>query len=301
VLEFVAVSRRAVHRRRRNLIAILVGAVCAVPLISALVWAGFEWWGVRSVERDFASVRAPAGCFEMGSPDSDPERYPNEGPVHRVCLKPFDLGKFEVTEGEWRKVMLHNPHPSQYEGDNRPVDNVSWDDAQTFVHLMSFFGQHEYRLPTEAEWEYAARAGTTTSRYWGDRAQDGCAYENMMDQSLRGALNGTTARVSDPLFVSCDAMQSSIMPVGSFKPNPFGLYDMLGNAAEWVEDCYSPDYTTARGDGQPVSTTDCGGRVIRGGSWIKFPRNLRAANRVSALSDFRSYLIGFRLARSVAP
>jgi formylglycine-generating enzyme required for sulfatase activity len=292
IREFIAASRQGARRRRWRRTMALTAALVTVPVIVVLVWAGLVWWGVHSVEAEMKFVQIPAGCFQMGSPDSESERYSNEGPVHRVCLHAFEIGAFEVTQGEWRRVMLHNPYPSQYEGDSHPVENVDWNEARTFVWLMSFFGRRDYRLPSEAEWEYAARAGTRTARYWGERAKDGCAYENMSDQSLRAAL-------PDAGVQGCDEKEPTIMPVGSFKPNPWGLYDMLGNVAEWVEDCYAPDYKGAPADGTPFISKDCSSRVIRGGSWFKFPRNLRAANRISGLPDFRSYTIGFRIARTV--
>jgi len=113
VTTFVAASRRTAQRR----IAGIAGAVLALPVIGLLVWAGLVAWGVRTVEAEMEFVPIPAGCFAMGSPDTETERYPNEGPVHEVCPKAFDLGKFEVTQAEWRQVMLHNRDPSQYKGD----------------------------------------------------------------------------------------------------------------------------------------------------------------------------------------
>ena len=103
----------------------------------------------------------------MGSPDTDAERYPNEGPVHEVCPKAFELGKFEVTQAEWRQVMIYNRDPSQFRSDRQPVESVSWNEAKAFIAAMNIFGSRHYRLPSEAEWEYAARAGTTTAWYWG--------------------------------------------------------------------------------------------------------------------------------------
>ena len=224
----------------------------------------------------------------MGSPDTETERYPNEGPVHEVCPKAFDLGKFEVTQAEWRQVMIHNRDPSQYKGDRRPVESVSWNEAQTFIWLMNVFGRHHYRLPSEAEWEYAARAGTKTARYWGDRAEDGCAYENMADRSLKKA-------VPDLVTTDCDDKQVVTAPVGTFKPNPWELYDILGNVAEWVEDCYVGDYKEAPRDGSAVATDDCAGRVVRGGSWGNDPRYLRAAYRYGYSPDYRSDISAFGL------
>jgi hypothetical protein len=186
VTGFVTASRRAARRSRRRRLAGVAGAVVALPVIVFLVWVSLVWWGVRAVEVEMAFVPIPAGCFQMGSPDTEAERAPDEGPMHEVCPKAFDLGKFEVTQAEWGQVMLHNRDPSQYKKDDRrPVESVSWNEAQTFIWLMNVFGRQHYRLPSEAEWEYAARAGTKTARYWGDRAEDGCDYENMADLSLK--------------------------------------------------------------------------------------------------------------------
>ncbi|MBV8576674.1 MAG: formylglycine-generating enzyme family protein [Acetobacteraceae bacterium] len=214
--------------------------------------------------------------------------------MHEACPKALELGKFEVTQAEWRRVMIHNRDPSQYKGDRRPVESVSWNEAQTFILLMNVFGRHHYRLPSEAEWEYAARAGTTMARYWGNRAEDGCAYENMADLSLKKAS-------PDSVVANCDDGQTVTALVGTFKPNPWGLYDILGNVAEWVEDCYVANYEAARKDGSVVSTQDCASRVVRGGSWSSFPRYLRAAYRYGSTPDNRVSNIGFRLARTITP
>jgi formylglycine-generating enzyme len=190
--------------------------------------------------------------------------------------------------------MIHKPGPSVFEDERRPVESVSWNEAQWFIFLMNSLGRHHYRLPSEAEWEYAARAGTSTARYWGDRADDGCAYENMADLTLKKI-------APDSVVANCDDGKDYTAPVGSFKPNPWGLYDMLGNVAEWVEDCYVGDYTEAPKDGRAVTIQDCDHRVVRGGSWDDFPRNLRAAYRADYPLYYQSYTIGFRLARTVPP
>ena len=197
VTAFVAASQRAGRHNRQRRIVTVAGAVAALPVIAFLVWAGLVLWGVRAVEAGMEFVPIPAGCFEMGSPDTEKERYPNEGPVHEACPKAFELGKFAVTQAEWRQVMIHNRDPTQFKDDRRPVESVSWNEAQTFIWLMNVFGRHRYRLPSEAEWEYAARAGTTTARYWGERAEDGCAYENMADLSLKKALPDATVANCD--------------------------------------------------------------------------------------------------------
>ena len=266
------------------------------------------WWGARQVEAEWAArgefVRIPAGCFQMGSPDDEPGRYANEGPVHRVCIKTFDLAKFEVTQREWRRVMVgladfpNNPEPSYFKGDDRrPVEEVNWDEAQRFVRLISFFGHGRYRLPSEAEYEYAARAGTTASRYWGDNINDGCTYENIADQSLKKAAPEVV-----PVFANCDdGYAATTAPVGSFKPNPWGLYDVLGNAAAWTEDCYVDNYRKTPTDGNPNTSGACTSRVVRGGSWLNDLRSVRAAFRYDLAPVYRGYDQGFRLARTVLP
>jgi formylglycine-generating enzyme required for sulfatase activity len=294
VAAFLAASQRAARRNRRRRVIGTVGAVVALLGIAALLWAGLVAWGVWTNEAEMEFAPIPAGCFEMGSPDSEAGRKENEGPLHKACLGAFELGKFEVTQRQWRRVMIHDRDPSQYQGDRQPVENVNWNDAQTFIWLMNVFGRHQYRLPSEAEWEYAARAGTTTARYWGERAEDGCAYENMADLTLE-------KEYPDQTVANCSDGQLVTAPVGSFKPNPWGLYDMLGNVAEWIEDCYVEDYREAPGDGRAVTAQDCPTRVIRGGSWYSGPRGLRAAFRVGSTPVDRNGDVGFRVARTVRP
>ena len=294
IREFVAASRRAVRCKWARLAAILTGAVLGFPVALVLFWVGATWWGVRQVETEMKFVHIPAGCFEMGSPDSEAGRYPDEGPVHKVCLKAFDLAQYEVTQGEWRRV-IHDT-PSYFGGNDRlPVDTVSWYDAQTFIRWMSFFGRYRYRLPSEAEYEYAARAGTTTPYYWGDQLDDGCTHENISDQSLR-------KKSPDLLkvFANCDDGYTGTAPVGSFRPNPWGLYDMLGNVGEWIDDCYIDNYRETPTDGSPNRRGSCKFRVVRGGAWYS-PRPGRAAARYNIEPTLRNYVLGFRVVRIVRP
>jgi formylglycine-generating enzyme required for sulfatase activity len=292
VTRFISESQRALRQRRRRLALILAGAIGSLPVIAGLVWMAMVFNGVRAVEAETVFVPVPAGCFKMGSPESEVGRYPNEA-LHEVCLKAFELGKFDVTQAQWRKVMVHKADLSRFKADRNPIESVSWDEAKQFVRLMSFFGQHQYRLPSEAEWEYAARAGTRTARYWGENAEDGCAYANMRDRNFEKKYpeEGST--------VACDDAALFTTPVGSYKPNPFGLYDMQGNVFNWVEDCYVEDYANAPKDGSPVLAVDCANRVIRGGAWFTVVRNVRSAYREFYGHEGRGF-VSIRLARSIS-
>jgi formylglycine-generating enzyme required for sulfatase activity len=296
IREFIVASRRGARQRRLRLWGLVGGAPIALMLVAGIVWASMVWWGVRQVEAEMKFVPIPAGCFVMGSPDQEKGRYANEGPVHNVCLPAFELGQFEVTQGEWRRVMIFpNPtDPSYANGDDRlPVEEVSWNDARRFIRLMSLFGHNRYRLPSEAEWEYAARAGTTTSRYWGDNPDESCAHENVGDRSLKADDPEML-----PEYANCDDGYSWTAPVGSFKPNPWGLYDMLGNVENWVEDCYTDSYRKAPEDGSAYEKDGCGDHVLRGGSFDSIPSYERAAFRNDDVAAARDDYYGVRLIRT---
>jgi formylglycine-generating enzyme required for sulfatase activity len=239
-------------------------------------------------------VLVPAGSFEMGVPEAEPERESSDDddarPVHTVRIgQPFYLGKYHVTRGEYaafakatgRKVV----QPGFDQTDDHPVVDVSWEDAQAYVAWLSRTTGKPYRLPTEAEWEYAARAGTVTARYWGDSADQQCLYANGDDAA---------AKCSDG-FVNTS-------PVGHFVPNRFGLHDMLGNTWQWVQDCHEASgYRGASSDGSAHETVSCSSRVLRGGSWFNDPGRLRAGFRVDVLPTFQFYDVGFRVARTFIP
>ena len=174
----------------------------------------------------------------------------------------------------------HKATDSTYGRGTRPVINVSWDDAQQYAAWFSKMTGQPYRLLTEAEWEYAARAGSTTVYYWGDEIGNGNAN-----------CNGCGSQ--------WDNRQTS--PVGSFKPNAFGLYDMTGNVWQWVQDCYHDDYKGAPTDGSGWTSGDCSRRVVRGGSWGGNPRGRRSATRDASSSDYRSDNVGFRVGRTLVP
>ncbi len=220
-------------------------------------------------------VLIPAGEFLMGSPDSDEDADTREKPQHRVKItRPFYLGVSPVTQEEYERVMGKNP--SGCKGDRqRPVETVSWNDAAEFCRRLSEKEGKTYRLPTEAEWEYACRAGRTTKWCFGDSQSQLADYAWYDDNS-----GGTTH------------------PVGEKKPNAWGLYDMHGNVYEWCDDWYDQDYYSASPAADPKGPDSTAYRVLRGGSWFDFPGLSRSAYRDWDSPVFRYHGYGFRLART---
>jgi formylglycine-generating enzyme required for sulfatase activity len=235
-------------------------------------------------------VMIPAGSFIMGSPDSEPGRFANEGLQHRVNIRAFAMGKTAVTFAQWDACVAdggcngYRPDDRGWGRGDRPVIKVSWDDAQAYIAWLNRKTDQRYRLPSEAEWEYATRAGTTTrfstgdclstdqANYNGDYPPEGCA---------EGEYRGKT------------------LPVASFAANPFGLYDMHGNVLEWVEDCWNDSYNGAPTDGSAWSSGNCRRRAVRGGSWFYGGFGARSAFRYGSTRGDRSNNHGFRLSRSV--
>lgn len=216
----------------------------------------------------------------MGADANFEEAYDDEGPGYRVNVPAFAIGKYPVTQAEWVAVMGSNP--SDFKGRSRPVEQVNWHDAQTFVRRLSEQTGQAYRLPTEAQWEYAARAGTDTTWYFGDDANQ------LRQHAWYSANSGDETR-----------------PVGQLKANAWGLHDVHGNVFEWVEDCYHGSYRGAPTNGS-AWTTNCytydgsTPRVLRGGSWASNLRNTRSALRYWSIPDSRSILYGFRVARMLS-
>lgn len=217
-------------------------------------------------------VWVPAGCFRMGSPDSDQGRDSDEAPVHEVCVDGFWMGKYEVTQTQWEKVMGKNP--SFFKGDSRPVEQVSWNDVQRFLKTLNGKVDKEmYRLPTEAEWEYAVRAGTDTMFYFGNDAG------KLGDYAWYAGNSGAKAHL-----------------VGQLKPNAWGLYDMHGNVWEWCQDWYDSEYYWKSPSKNPKGPSSRDFRVLRGGSWYSDPNDCRSANRYRNLPDYwYDANIGFRV------
>ncbi len=235
--------------------------------------------------REPEMVRIPGGCFQMGRPPSELERSGDER-WHEVCVKDFEIGQYEVTQGEWRAVMGANPSKFQ-KGDRYPVENVSWSDIQSYLQELNRRTGKNYRLPTEAEWEYAARARTTTPFWTGGCVTTGQAnYDGSYDgydQSDCGAKIGV--------------YRGETMPVGSFKPNPRGLHDTMGNVLEWTCSKYAKDYDGSEGECAKKDTSSP--LTLRGGSWRTRPAGVRSANRIWLVPTSRFVYAGFRLARSL--
>lgn len=290
VAEFIRQSRRVAKRRMRRLAFALSGAAVSLPILAGLVWTVMVWRGVQAVESKMAFVTLPADCFTMGTPQNEEGRFDHE-PQHKVCVDAFELGKYAVTQDEWRLVMVESPDPSRFKGDRRPVEMISWHDARAFAWRMRMFGKYHYRLPSEAEWEYAARGGTTTPWFWGDKIEDGCAYANLRDLSYKSLHFNV-----DEAIVECKDGYDHPAPVGSFKPNQFGLYDMHGNVFQWTQDCFD-DYAKAPTDGSAADAEGCKYRVVRGGSWTSRPRFTRAGSRDVYEPVNRNDVVGLRLAR----
>ncbi len=249
-------------------------------------------------------VVVPAGSFMMGSPSSEEGRDDDEGPQHRVTIPaPFAVGKYEVTFAEWDACVAaggcngYRPDDQGWGRGRRPVINVSWDDAKAYVRWLSRKTGERYRLLSEAEWEYAARAGTRTSRYWGDDVGAQCDHANGYDRTAKAEFDYDW----EPEPAPCRDGSIHAARVGSYGENGFGLSDMLGNVWEWVEDCWHDSYAGAPTAGSAwVSGGDCEKRVLRGGSWLN-PWVLRSAGRNEASTEVRGDLVGFRVSRTLTP
>lgn len=262
-------------------------------------------------------VVLPGGCFQMGSPSSEKGRADDEGQLHEVCVDSFGMGKYEVTvgafrkfaeasgyrteaemgdgcyvtqNGSWIKVAGKNwREPNFHQGENDPVVCVSWNDIRAFIEWLNRLSSKSYQLPTEAEWEYAARGGSSASRYWGDDSRQACGYANVHDQSSKLANSFSWESHQ------CDDGYDATAPVGRLKPNGFGLHDMLGNVWEWTQDWFAAGYYNNSPRQNPTGPQSGKFRVSRGGGWGNRPDDVRAANRGGGTPDVRYNDLGFRL------
>ena len=269
-----------------------------------------------------------AGRYVMGLRHEDFEREkvptmhaPSELPLHGITInRAFGLGKMEVTRGQFAAFVddtgydpsgciVQNPETGQWQdnpnrswhnpgfdqSDNDPVVCVSWDDAVQYIQWLKGVTGNDYRLPSETEWEYAARGRTNVSRYWGIERSNACTFANIAGTELPKTQHW---RNKVALFDCSDGFTHTA-PAGSFEANAFLLYDRLGNVQEWVEDCWSENYRGAPIDGAPRSDGDCSQRVLRGGSWDDPAGSVRAARRVHQNLQSRKATQGFRVARDV--
>lgn len=261
-------------------------------------------------------VLIPAGRFTTGSNDADSDEVPR----HSVAIpSAFGMGKHEVTKAQYARFVRESGHSasggcyvwsgSRYEQDvtrdwrdpgfpqtdDHPVVCVNWHDAEAYTEWLTKKTGKHYRLPSGIEWEYAARAGTRTPRPWSDDAGDACKYANVADASAKRDVPGT----ANWTFHECDDNSAYTAPVGSYRPNAFGLYDMLGNAWEWTEDCRNDEYARAATDGRTRPSGACDQRVLRGGSWVDSPAFVGYDFQFMIGPEDRDFYIGFRVVRTI--
>jgi formylglycine-generating enzyme required for sulfatase activity len=257
-------------------------------------------------------MQIPGGSFPMGQTESEREElihqvgeedyqkyYARELPRHLVTVPSFFLARTPITQAQWRAVAAYpkveselDPEPSHFKGDHRPVEQVSWDDATEFCRRLAQRTGRTYRLPSEAEWEYACRAGTTTPFHYGETLSDELANYCAQDHEIDGKLyKGTYGRGMLGQY------RQKTTDVGQFPANPFGLYDMHGNVWEWCKDDYHPNYEGAPDNGSAWVESDRTEtfRLLRGGAWGYIPGFCRSADRDYDARDFRSNYFGFRV------
>jgi formylglycine-generating enzyme required for sulfatase activity len=268
-------------------------------------------------------VAIPSGAFLMGSPATDADRDDTEGPQHRVAIgKPFALGKFELTVDQFAAFVADTNYdtgtvcdvwqdgkfdeqpgfswrkPNFPQTGAHPAPCLSWDDAKAYLAWLSAKTGRTYRLPTEAEWEYSARASSATKFHFGDDDAQYCRFGNGVDETALNDVPGAKAKGWSAL--PCRDGYAFTAPAGSFAPNAFGLYDTHGNVFEWVEDCWNETFKGAPADGSAWLSGDCKIRVQRGGAW-GYPRSyLRIAVRGRQGQAYRYINAGVRVAREIA-
>ena len=250
------------RRMFSSIVAMFIVVLCVVATVFAEPEAT-----LYEIERNMVKVNG--GCFQMG--DTFGDGSADEKPVHEACVSTFRIGKYEMTQGQWQKIMGNNPSLFSRCGSNCPVEQVSWNDVQQFIGKLNSQSGKSYRLPTEAEWEYAARSGGKREKYSGGDTVDAVAW-----------YDGNSG--------------SQTHPVGQKQPNGLGLYDMSGNVWEWVSDWYGTYVSDRQQNPQGASTGSI--RVFRGGGWNDAPSYVRASYRFNFVPGFRFFNLGFRL---VAP
>lgn len=274
-------------------------AVASKPCVAPVAGADNERQAaaMRDCADTPAMITVPAGRFVMGDSIGSGSAY--ETPVHEVRVRTFLIGRFETMRSEWAACESGGGCTAarDIEADSRlPVTGVTWNQVQDYLTWLSKRTGHRYRLPSEAEWEYAGRAGTISQYTWGNSIDDVvCHHANAFDRS------GHAANPQWYWQADCDDGFAKAAPVGRFPPNAWGLYDMLGNVWEWVDDCWHSDYTGAPTDGGSWVEPACRKRVNRGGGWGNPASSLRLTNRDGDQANGRSDGLGFRVARDLAP
>jgi formylglycine-generating enzyme required for sulfatase activity/energy-coupling factor transporter ATP-binding protein EcfA2 len=316
-LRYIETSIAADDAYRRRVRRLFAAAFAVVLAACGWLWVKLdaEWAKRRPIYREDDYVLIPTGSFQMGSAEKQEgdESLDVERPRHYVTLKAFKLSRYELTFEEYdRFAYATGRRPPSDSGfgaglspdqqRQQPVINVTWDEAVAYADWLSQQTGKHFRLPSEAEWEYAARAGTETRRYWGDDAEhtEACRYANVLDRPHFDEIKTRGYNVSDPL--DCDDPFPFTAPVGQFLPNAWGLHDMLGNVWEWTADCWHGDYQGAPSDrsaSQDGKTCDSNQRVVRGGSWINAAAYLRSAARYWYTPDFRFDFLGVRLVQDL--
>ncbi|ACL04320.1 protein of unknown function DUF323 [Desulfatibacillum aliphaticivorans] len=240
-------------------------------------------------------VWIPGGCFTQGTPTTERGRYHDEGPQRKICVDGFWMGRTEVTNLQFRHYKITHDSMAfkghSLNADQQPVVYVSWRDAMAFCDWLTEQSgfKHSYTLPTEGQWEYACRAGTATSRYWGNSPVNACNFANMSDKTAREEWKTWTPN-------KCDDGYAVSAPVATFQPNAFGLYDMLGNTWEWCRD-WKGKYPE-KGETNPTGPSSSElGKIVRGGSWDNAANGIRCGNRSYATIGFERYNNGFRVIR----
>ncbi len=278
-------------------------------LISRYKRSGKHFIEALSDEIGLDMVLIPGGKFLMGTPENELESLDRERPQHEVIVPSFFMGRFPITQAQWRVIANWSqverslePDPSHFKGDNRPVEKVSWEEAVEFCQRLSVKTERTYRLPSEAEWEYACRAGTTTPFHFGETLSDELANYCAQDEKIGDTLyKGAYGRGIEGKY------RKETTEVGIFPPNNFGLHDMHGNVFEWCEDDWHNNYEGAPTNGRAwleENATDTY-KLLRGGSWDYYPNLCRSAYRSSSTRGYRGYRVGFRvcceLPRTLSP
>ena len=279
-------------------------------------------------------VALPAGQFQMGTSSTEqtawgvaPHYASMEGPLHPVTIaRPFAIGKFQITRDQWAAYVEAQGHgadpasgcavltpdtgawgvdpqrswrdPGFVQDGNHPVVCINFTEAQHYAAWLSKRTGKHYRLPSEAEWEYAARAGTSTANYWGNDRDDACAHTNATDLNRAEQHRYVRAAVPDGAFLCHDGYVFTA-PVDAKPANPWGLYGMSGNVWQMTADCLNENYDSAPADGSARTTGDCRSHIDRGASWVNSPKFVRAGQRHPDLLDARNSVLGLRLVREL--